>query len=86
MLFGPLTFRWLSGSGSADYSVFLFDEFPGVLVSDIWNDYNTPSFGSSKVYDGPALQSGRTYWYYVVGTANAEDSITISQVDAFIAP
>ena len=86
VLYGPLTFRWLSGSGSDDYSVFLFDEFPGVLVSDIWNDYNTPSFGTSKVYNGPSLQSGQTYYYYVVGTANAEDSITISQVDWFVAP
>ena len=86
VLLGPLEFRWLGGSGAANYTVFLFDEFPGVEVSAIWDNFFTPTVGLSKVYDGPTLQSGRTYWYYVLGAANADDSITISQVDSFVAP
>ena len=81
--FSPLTFRWANGSGSQDYVVFLFDEFPGIGVTSIWNNAANPATGTSVVYNGNALQSGQTYYYVVVGLANNDDSRTISQIGSF---
>jgi hypothetical protein len=81
--FGPLTFRWLAGSGADDYIVFLFDEFPGIGVTSIWNNAANPATGTSVVYNGNPLQAGGTYYYVVVGLANNDESRTISQIGSF---
>ncbi|MCU0315627.1 MAG: carboxypeptidase-like regulatory domain-containing protein [Fimbriimonadaceae bacterium] len=81
--FGPLTFNWFAGSGATSHVVFLFDRFPGVGVDSIWNTSGSPSAGFSQVYTGPALQSGRTYYYIVLGLANGNSSRTISQIGSF---
>lgn len=82
----PLTFQWYSSFGSEEYAIYVFDEFPGVSVGSVWDSFASTILGTSYVYDGPSLEPGRTYYYYVVGIANGFDSITISQVDSFIAP
>lgn len=76
--FNPLTFRWQSGSGAESYSVYLFEEFPGIGVDPVWSSA-TRVTGFSKVYDGPQLSAG-TYYYIVLGWANNDDSRTISQI------
>lgn len=81
--FGPLTFRWLSGSGAEQYYVFLYDEFPGVAATWIWDNLSDPVSGTSLTYTGPSLEPGRTYYYLVLGTANGGSSRTISQVGSF---
>lgn len=78
----PLTFRWQSGSGGQQFVVFLFDEFPSVDVSSIWNNNSNRATGTSFRYDGPVLVRG-TYYYIVVGLADNDDSRTISQVGTF---
>lgn len=80
--FGPLTFRWSGSSGAETYVVFLFDEFPGIDVTSIWNNGSNRATGTSVVYNGPNLSSG-TYYYVVVGFANNDDSRTISQIGSF---
>lgn len=80
--FGPLTFRWQSGSGGQDFIVFLFDEFPSVGVTSIWNNDGNRATGTSARYDGPSLARG-TYYYVVVGLADNDDSRTISQIGTF---
>jgi hypothetical protein len=81
--FGPLTFRWLSGSGADEYYVFLFDRFPGVEVDWIWDNQGDPAFGTSYAYTGPGLNPGQTYYYLVLGTANGGASRTISRIGSF---
>jgi len=81
----PLTFRWTPASGATEYVVYLFDEFPGVGVSSIWNTEANPTTGPSQVYTGPALASGQRYYYVVLGLANGNDSRTMSLIDDFIA-
>lgn len=80
---GPLTFRWLPGSNAEVFSVYLFDGFPESDTVSIWNTENNPTAGNSQVYNGPALQTGRTYYYIVLGTANGTSSRTISQIGSF---
>lgn len=81
--FAPLTFRWLAGSGAEEYYVFLYDEFPGVAATWIWDNLSSPTSSTLLTYTGPSLQPGRTYYYLVLGTANGGSSRTISQVGSF---
>lgn len=81
--FAPLTFRWQSGSTATSYVVFLFDEFPGVDVTSIWDNNSNRSSGTSVVYNGASLSVGQTYYYIVVGLANSDDSRTVSQIGSF---
>lgn len=58
-------FSWNADSGADVYRVFLFDEFPGIGVTSVWN---TPHLvGTNVTYNGPSLEVGRTYYYFVVG-------------------
>lgn len=81
--FGPLTFRWLSGSAATSYVVFLFDEFPGIDVTSSWNNASNRATGTSVVYNGASLNVGQTYYYLIVGLANNDESRTISQIGSF---
>ncbi len=82
--FSPLTFRWFSGSGAGQYTVYLLSRYPGidVIAGDIVWSKTTGS--TSVVYDGPALNSGQRYWYFVDGTANGGNSHSISIIDTFV--
>lgn len=79
----PLLFRWSQGSGATEYVVFVYDRYPGVGVTSIWNNADHPATGDRFFYDGPALQTGRTYWAIVLGLANDLASRTISPVESF---
>lgn len=83
---GPLRFNWQVGSGATSYVVFVFDRYPRLGVDSFWNNAGAPTNGSSLVYSGPALQSGQTYYYLVLGLANNNTSRTISPVLSFVAP
>lgn len=85
VLQGPVTFRWQAGSGSDEYIVYLFDEYPGVGVDSIWNNSGSPTGNLQLAYSGPSLQSGRRYYYVVLGLANSQSSRTISEVGEFVA-
>jgi len=82
---GPLTFRWQAALGATTYVVYLFDEFPGIGRTSIWNNESSPTAGTSLVYSGPSLISGHRYYYVVLGLANGDDSRTISLIDDFVA-
>lgn len=82
---GPLTFHWEAGSGATEYVVFLFDTYPGAGVDQIWDNSSARASGTSLVYNGPSLVSGRTYYYVVLGLANSDNSRTISLVQSFVA-
>lgn len=80
----PLTFHWLSGSGATSYVVYVFDRFPAVGVDSIWNNEGSPTASTSLAYSGPALESGRTHYYLVLGLANGNKSRTISGLVSFV--
>ena len=78
---GP-RFSWQGGSGAAQYQVYIFDGFPSRGANFIFESNTTSAL--SYTYNGPNLQSGRTYYYIVLGTAFGGDSRTISQVGTFV--
>ncbi|QYK52512.1 MAG: carboxypeptidase regulatory-like domain-containing protein [Fimbriimonadaceae bacterium] len=82
--FGP-TFNWQSGSGAVDFYIYVFDEYPTGSANVNHLVYSSNAVGgTSWTYSGPVLQSGRTYYYLIVGTANGLSSRTISQVGTFV--
>lgn len=76
-------FSWGGSSGATSFVVYLFDEFPAVDAVQVWDNESAPSGGTSVTYNGPSLQSGRTYYWFVMGSANGGASRTISQVGSF---
>ena len=82
--FGPLAFNWQGGSGATNYLVFVFDRYPGVGVDAMWQSGGTSNLFQN--YVGPALTSGHTYYYVVLGLANGNASRTISPIGSFSAP
>jgi hypothetical protein len=79
----PLTFRWQPGSGAEEYVIFLFEEFPSINESSIWNNASDRATGTAFVYNGPSLIPGETYYYLVLGLANGDSSRTFSQIESF---
>lgn len=77
--FGPLTFRWNAANGAETYTVYVFDRYPGLGVSEIWQ---SPATASTSVV-GPSLPPG-TYYYVVLGVARGGDSRTISPLGTFV--
>jgi hypothetical protein len=80
---GPLTFRWNAARNASTYVVYVFDAYPAIGLTPLWQ--SAPTALTSQVYAGPALTTGNTYYYIVVGSANANMSHTVSVVDSFIA-
>ncbi|MBS1707452.1 MAG: carboxypeptidase regulatory-like domain-containing protein, partial [Armatimonadetes bacterium] len=81
---GTSKFQYTTTSGATSYVVYLFDEFPGVNTTSVWNNAGSPSATGSVTYTGPALQAGHTYYWFVVGSANSGASRTISQIDTLL--
>lgn len=79
--FGTNKFLYTVNSGAESYVVYLFNVFPGVNATSVWNNSGSPSTTGSVTYTGPALQSGHTYYWFVVGTADGGASRTISQIE-----
>ncbi len=88
---GPLRFNWNSCRDAEKYTVFLFSNYPDLGVSALWpfdagSTAAATTTGTSLVYTGPGLVSGRKYYYVVLALANADDSRSISAVGSFNAP
>jgi hypothetical protein len=83
VIFGPTTFRWQSGSGADDYTVYVFDRYPGIGVDPIW--ISSPTAGTSQVYGGPPLSLGQRYYFIVLGSANLGESLSLSEIGEFVA-
>lgn len=75
---------WNFASGAERYVVYLFDRYPGVDVSSIWNTEGSTITGNQVTVPNIGLVPGRTYYWLVLGLANGTDSRTISQVQSFI--
>lgn len=83
---GQVTFNWQQVTGAANYTVYVFSEYPGVRVTSYANNFSSPATGSSWTYNLSPLSPGQRYYYLVMG-ANSDDSArTLSAVGSFIAP
>ena len=85
---GTLRFSWNNNSGATSYVVYVFDRFPSVGVSSVFNNQSSPTTSSSLTYDRISnpnnLVLGRTYYYLVLGLANGNSSRTLSPVYSFL--
>lgn len=79
----PLTFRWTAASGATKYVVYVFADFPSIGQDPVWSNSNSPTNGTSLVYNGGSLQSGRTYYYMVLGLTSDNSGRSISAVGSF---
>jgi len=83
---GQVTFNWQAVTGAANYTVYVFSEYPGVRVSSYANNFNAPATGTSWVYNLTPLASGQRYYYLVMGANSTDSARTLSAVGSFIAP
>jgi len=77
----PLTFNWYDGSGATSFKVYLFSQYPSFGVDWTWSSSDVS--GTSATYDGPALTSGKRYYYIVLGSKGS-NSRTVSVVGEFV--
>lgn len=61
------TFQWSTASGATSYKVFVYSSYPSVSPTALWTSSSLSAGATSVAYTGPALQSGRTYYYFVFG-------------------
>lgn len=80
------TFRWTTVPGATRYSVFLFTEYPSIGVTEVYTNYENPVNANQFTYNGPALTSGRTYYYLVIAESGDQTAVSISQVGQVTAP
>lgn len=63
----------------------MFSQYPDIGVNDIWDNSASKVSGTSVQYGGPALTSGQTYYYIVIGFDATGDE-SLSPVEQFSAP
>lgn len=83
---GP-TFHWQALTGANTYQVYVFDTFPSIGIQSIWIG-TTSNTSAAYNFDsqGPALVSGHTYYYVVLGKDSTGFSRSLSVIDSFVAP
>ena len=89
---GNPRFEWTPAPRVSTYRVYLWEFFPELLsdtdpngVRNIWTSNNSTS-GTSIVYNGPALRSGHTYYWMVVGETTDNSALTASEIAKFRTP
>jgi hypothetical protein len=83
---GNVTFRWQALNGAANYTVYVFDEFPGIRVSSYDNNFGSPATGTSFTYNLRPLLSGRRYYYLVMAATSDDTARSLSRIGSFVAP
>ncbi len=76
------TFTWQPASGAATYVVYLFNQYPTIGLTDIYDNSASPTSNTSLTYTGAPLTAGQTYYYIVVGQSST-GSQSISTVGQF---
>lgn|GEM_PF-698200 len=79
------TFNWNAASGCTQYVVYLFDQYPSIGVTSIFDNSANPTTGTSLTYNSAGgLVSGSTYYFIVVGSDAAGDGKSFSPVGSFV--
>lgn len=84
---GPnVTFHWSSVTNAANYTTYVFDVYPGIMVSSYANNFNNPSTGTQWTYNLTPLVSGHLYYYLIMGSNSNDSARTLSAIGSFTAP
>lgn len=73
----PLAFVWLGIPHASQYGV----ELSGDQGQRLWNKYEIPATQWGVPYDGPALESGKTYTYFITAMVSTDgvDNMSLAQ-------
>ena len=83
---GNVTFHWSSVTNAANYTIYVFDVYPGILVSSFDNNFNNPATGTQWTYNLTPLSSGHKYYYLIMGSNSNDSARTLSTIGSFTAP
>jgi hypothetical protein len=83
---GNVTFHWNAVTNAANYTTYVFDVYPGIMVSSYDNNFNNPSTGTQFTYNLKPLQSGHLYYYLILGNNSDGSAKTLSPIGSFTAP
>lgn len=83
---GQVTFHWSAVTNAASYTIYVFDQYPGIGVSSYSNNFNNPATGVSWTYNLAPLSSGHQYYYLIMGSNSDDSARTLSAVGSFTAP
>ena len=81
-----VTFHWSAVTNAANYTIYVFTEYPGIMVSSYANNFNNPATGTSWTYNLTPLQSGHLYYYLIMGSNSNDSARTLSAIGSFTAP
>ena len=83
---GNVTFRWSAVPNAANYTIYVFDTYPGIMVSSYANNFNNPATGTQWTYNLAPLTSGHLYYYLIMGSNSNDSARTLSVIGSFTAP
>lgn len=83
---GQVTFHWEAVTDAASYTIYVFDQYPGIMVSSYANNFNNPATGTQWTYNLTPLASGHQYYYLIMGSNSDDSARTLSAIGSFIAP
>lgn len=89
---GAVLFTWSGALGVDNYTVYVWDKFPDLQnandpegVTPYWTSNLVPHPTTQAVYNGPALVSGRAYYWMVVGEEAGGSALTATEIRKFVA-
>ena len=83
---GQVTFHWSPVTNATSYTTYVFDVYPGIMVSSYANNFNNPATGTQWTYNLTPLQSGHQYFYLIMGSNSDDSARTLSPIGSFTAP
>ena len=83
---GNVTFHWTAVTNAANYTTYVFDVYPGIMVSSFANNSGSPATGTQWTYNLAPLQSGHLYYYLIMGSNSDGSARTLSPIGSFTAP
>ncbi len=83
---GNVTFHWSAVPNAANYTIYVFNSYPGIMVNSYANNFNNPASGTQWTYNLTPLVSGHLYYYLIMGSNSDDSARTLSAIGSFTAP
>jgi hypothetical protein len=83
---GNVTFHWSALANATNYTIYVFDVYPGIMVSSFDNNSGSPATGTQWTYNLTPLTSGHLYYYLIMGSNSSGTARALSPIGSFTAP